>query len=45
MNNLDALIGKFLLELQKNDPAIFKKLLEKAKEENPDIFENSIDEY
>jgi hypothetical protein len=35
MSNLDDSIGKLLLEIQKNDPDTFKKLLEKAKEENP----------
>jgi len=43
MNNLDDSIGKLLLDLQKNDPDTFKKLLEKVKEENPELFENNID--
>lgn len=44
MSNLDDSIGKLLLDLQKNDPDTFKKLLEKTKEENPELFENNIDE-
>jgi len=44
MSNLDDSIGQLLLDLQKNDPDTFKKLLEKAKEESPELFENNIDE-
>jgi len=44
MSNLDDSIGKLLLDLQKNDPDTFKKLLETTKEENPELFENNIDE-
>ncbi len=40
MNNLDKSIGKILLDLQKNDPDSFKKLMEKAQEENPELFED-----
>ena len=40
MNDLDASIGKILLELQKDDPETFKKLLKKAKDENPELFED-----
>lgn len=43
MNNLDDSIGNLLLDLQQNDPDTFKKLLEKAKEENPELFENNLD--
>ena len=39
MANLDDSIGKFLLILQKNDPDTFKKLLKKAEEEIPELFE------
>lgn len=40
MSNLDKSIGKILLDLQKNDPDSFKKLMEKAQEENPELFED-----
>ena len=43
MSNLDDSIGKILLELQKNDPDTFKKLMKKALEENPELFESDID--
>ena len=43
MSNLDDSIGKILLELQKNDPGTFKKLMKKAQEENPELFESNID--
>ncbi len=43
MSNLDESIGKILLELQKDDPDTFKKLIRKAQEENPELFEE-IDE-
>ena len=39
MSNLDASIGKILLELQKDDPETFKKLLKKARDENPELFD------
>ena len=39
MSNLDASIGKILLDLQKDDPETFKKLLKKARDENPELFE------
>jgi len=42
MSNLDESIGKILLELQKNDPDTFKKLMKKAQEENPELFEVDI---
>jgi len=44
MSNLDESIGKLLLELQKDDPDTFNKLMKKAKEENPELFEDDIDE-
>ncbi len=44
MSNLDESIGNILLELQKDDPDTFKKLMEKAHLENPDLFEDDIDE-
>ena len=44
MSNLDGNIGKLLLDLQKNDPDTFKKLMRKAQGEHPDLFEDSIDE-
>ena len=44
MSNLDESIGKILLELQKDDPDTFKKLMKKAQEENPELFDNNIDE-
>ena len=43
MSNLDKSIGKILLDLQKDDPDSFKKLMEKAQEENPELFEGDID--
>jgi hypothetical protein len=43
MSNLDKSIGKILLDLQKDDPESFKKLMEKAQEENPELFEGDID--
>ena len=51
MSNLDDSIGKILLELQKDDPKTFAKLMKKAQEENPELFEdtdsenNEIEEY
>jgi len=44
MSNLDESIGKILLELQKDDPDTFKKLMKKAMEDNPELFDDSIDE-
>jgi len=44
MSNLDDSIGKLLLELQKDDPDTFLKLMRKAREENPELFEEDIDE-
>jgi hypothetical protein len=43
VSNLDDSIGKILLDLQKDDPDTFKKLMNKAQAENPELFENSID--
>ena len=43
MSNLDDSIGKILLELQKDDPDTFKKLMKKAQEEHPELFDNDID--
>ena len=39
MSNLDDSIGKLLLDLQKDDPEIFHKLMKKAREESPELFE------
>jgi len=44
LTNLDDSIGKILLDLQRDDPETFKKLMKKAKEENPELFEDDIDE-
>ena len=44
MSNLDDSIGKILLDLQKDDPDTFKKLMKKAQDENPELFEDSIDQ-
>ncbi len=41
MSNLDDSIGKILLELQKDDPETFAKLMKKAQEENPELFEDT----
>ena len=43
MSNLDDSIGKLLLDLQKDDPETFKKLMKRAQEENPELFEENID--
>ena len=43
MSNLDDSIGKLLLDLQKDDPETFKKLMKKAFEEHPEIFEDDTD--
>lgn len=32
------------MDLQKDDPDSFKKLMKKAQEENPELFEDKIDE-
>ena len=42
--NLDDSIGKILLDLQRDDLDTFQKLMKKAKEENPELFEDDIDE-
>ena len=44
MSNLDDSIGKILLDLQKDDPETFKKLMKKALDENPELFDESIDQ-
>ncbi len=44
MSNLDDSIGKILLELQKDDPDTFKKLMRKAQEKHPELFEGDVDE-
>ena len=44
MSNLDDSIGKILLDLQKDDPETFKILMKKAQDENPELFEDSIDQ-
>ncbi|WP_428326993.1 hypothetical protein [Nitrosopumilus sp.] len=41
MSNLDDSIGKILLELQKDDPETFAKLMKKAQEENPEFFDDT----
>ncbi|KEQ57207.1 hypothetical protein SCCGRSA3_01591 [Marine Group I thaumarchaeote SCGC RSA3] len=41
MSNLDDSIGKILLELQKDDPDTFAKLMKKAQEENPELFDDT----
>ncbi|QDI88053.1 hypothetical protein Nisw_00165 [Candidatus Nitrosopumilus sp. SW] len=41
MSNLDDSIGKILLELQKDDPETFTKLMKKAQEENPELFNDT----
>lgn len=38
MSNLDDSIGKLLLDLQKDDPEAFKKLMKKAYEETQNFF-------
>jgi len=43
MDDLDDSIGKILLNLQKNDPETFKKLMKKTLEENPELLDDSID--
>ena len=44
MSTLDDSIGKLLLDLQNDDPDTFKKLMKRAQEENPELFEVDIDE-
>ena len=44
MSNLDESIGKILLELQKEDPDTFKELMKRAQKENPELFEDDVDE-
>lgn len=44
MSNLDDSIGKLLLDLQKDDPETFKELMRRAREENPELFEEDVDE-
>jgi hypothetical protein len=44
MSNLDDSIGELLLNLQKDDPKTFHKLMKKAQKENPELFEDDIDE-
>jgi len=44
MSNLDESIGKILLELQKEDPDTFKKLMKKAQEDNPELFDEDVNE-
>ena len=44
MSNLDDSIGKILLEIQKDDPDTFNKLMKKAQAENPELFDDSIGE-
>jgi hypothetical protein len=43
MSNLDDSIGKILLDLQKDDPDTFKKLMKKAQLENPELFDDAIE--
>ena len=40
MSNLDDSIGKLLLDLQKDDPDTFKKLMKQAQKKNPELFDN-----
>ena len=42
MVNLDDSIGKILLDLQRDDPDTFQKLIKRAKKENPELFEDDI---
>lgn len=39
MSSLDDSIGKLLLELQKDDPDTFKRLMKQAQQENPELLE------
>jgi len=42
VSNLDDSIGKILLDLQKDDPDTFKKLMKKAQAENPELFKTQL---
>ena len=44
MSNLDDSIGELLLNLQKDDPETFYKLMKKAQKQNPELFEDDVDE-
>ena len=44
MVDLDDSIGNLLLDLQKNDPETFRKLMQQARNENPELFEDEIDD-
>ena len=44
MSSLDDSIGKLLLDLQKDDPETFLKLMKQAREETPELFEEYVDE-
>ncbi|EIJ66730.1 hypothetical protein BD31_I1219 [Candidatus Nitrosopumilus salaria BD31] len=44
MSNLDESIGEILLNLQREDPITFKKLMKKAQEENPELFDENMSE-
>jgi hypothetical protein len=44
VSNLDESIGEILLNLQQEDPDTFKKIMRKAKEENPELFEGNANE-
>jgi hypothetical protein len=44
MSNLDDTIGNLLLDLQRDDPDTFKKIIKKAFEADPRLFENNVDE-
>lgn len=39
MSSLDDSIGKLLLELQKDDPDTFKRLMKQTQQENPELLE------
>jgi len=41
---LDDSIGKILVDLQRDDPDTFQKLMKRARKENPELFEDDIDE-
>jgi len=43
MSNLDDSIGKILLNLQKDDPDTFKKLMKKVQLETPELFDDTIE--
>ena len=44
MSNLDESIGKLLLNLQKDDPNTFQKLMKQARKQSPELFEEDIDD-